>query len=215
MNAIPEGGNLTYPHGFLDFLALNPKHDQEVGGHRLEPAGLERLNAALRALSPESPHLTLAQVATAGQRALDRYPDGGRTAFVTARLRTLALLEAMCADPLWDTDQAVPERIAAIHSYRDGDCRLLPDAWPVLGGIDVAVLVDVAAQLMAGELTDYEDYCRFRQVSADFAGIPASETGIGRQQWLQALSQATPRPRRFQARPGYAPDPRATLFRIG
>lgn len=215
MNAIPEGGNLTYPHGFLDFLALNPKHDQEVGGHRLEPAGLERLNDALRELSPESPHLTLAQVATAGQRALDRYPDGGRTAFVTARLGTLALLETMSSDPLWDSGAEVRDRIAAIHRYRDGDPRLLPDAWPVLGGIDVAVLVDVAAQLMTAELTDYDDYCRFRQVSADFAGIPAGETGIGRQQWLEALAQATPRPRRFQARAAYAPDPRATLFRIG
>ena len=215
MSAIPEGGNLTYPHGFLDFLALNPKRDHTLGGHALEADGLDRLNQALRELSPESPHLTLAQVATAGQRALDRHPDGSPTAFVVSRRQVLAQMEALAADPGWDAPADIRNLLRVIHAYAADPGRLLPDDWAVGGGIDVAVLVDVAVQLVAGELSDYEDYCRFRQVAADFAGIPAGETGIGRQQWLDALNQAQTPPRRFNVRAGFAPDPRATLFRIG
>ena len=87
----------------------------------------------------------------------------------------------------------------------------------IIGLLDDALLVDVALQNLRGELADYESFCHFRQVAADFAGIDARETGLGRDEWLEALQQAqrshhgwgTP------AAPRFAPvDARATLFHI-
>ena len=66
--------NITYPKGFLDFLTLTPTRGHAIGDYVLKGEGLDCFNAALAALSPESPTLTLDQFATAAQRALDRGP---------------------------------------------------------------------------------------------------------------------------------------------
>ena len=67
MSASPLSSSLTYPKGFLDFLTLTPTRGHRVGDHALRPEALARLNDALRALSPESPALTLDQMATAAR----------------------------------------------------------------------------------------------------------------------------------------------------
>ena len=69
MHISPSTSSITYPQGFLDFLMLNPSRGHQVGDHPLQASGMARMNAALRALSAQSPTLTLDQVATAAQRA--------------------------------------------------------------------------------------------------------------------------------------------------
>lgn len=216
MNHSPLPTSLTYPRGFLDFLTLTPERGLCVGGHALQAEGLARFNAALRALSPESPSLTLDQVATAAQRALARYPDGGVPAFVTSRLAALARMETLVADPDWDAAAPVAAALDVIHAYLDEPLPLLPDDLPVVGRLDDAVLIDVALQLLRHELADYEDFRRFRRMAADFAGIAVTETGLGRPQWLEALAQARHGElHRYGRRlPRFAPDPRATLFHV-
>lgn len=206
----------TYPRGFLDFLTLAPRRGHLIGDYEMKPEGLDRFNAALRALSPDSPSLTLDQVATAAQRALDRYPDGSQPAFVGSRLAALARLEALAEDHAWDADEALRGHVRTIRDYLADPQPLIPSMLPVAGRLDDAVLIDVALQLLREELADYEDFCRFRRVAADFAGIPAAETGLGRREWLEALAQARrSRPRRYGSRSRrFAPDPRATLFHI-
>lgn len=216
MHTSPLPTSLTYPRGFLDFLTLTPKRGHRIGDYVLQPAGLERFNAALRALSPESPSLTLDQVATAAQRALDRYPGGAQPAFVTSRLAALARLQALVDDPGWEADDQLRGYLATVHAYNVDQQAMIPDELPVVGRLDDAVLIDVLLQLVREELAEYEDFCRFRQVAADFAGISIDKTGLGRKEWLEALLQARDHmPRRFGARRGrFAPDPRATLFHV-
>lgn len=216
MNTSPLPNSLTYPKGFLDFLTLTPKRGHRIGDYEMQASRLERFNAALRALSPESPTLTLDQVATAAQRALDRYPDGGQPAFVSSRLAALARLEALAADDGWHADEQLHGYLQTIHGYLADAQALIPSDLPVVGRLDDAVLIDVALQLVREDLAEYEDFCRFRQVAADFADIPVGETGLGRKEWLEALSQAQGGVRRrFGARRSrFAPDPRATLFHI-
>jgi hypothetical protein len=215
VNASPLLDSRTYPRGFLDFLTLTPKRGHRIGDYEMQPAGLDRFNAALRALSPESPSLTLDQVATAAQRALDRYPDGGQPAFVGSRLAALARLEALADDPGWGADDELRGHVRTIHAYLSDPQPLIPSDLPVVGRLDDAVLVDVALQLLREELAEYEDFCRFRQVAADFADIPVVETGLGRREWLEALQAHRAPPRRQGVRGRrFVPDPRATLFHI-
>lgn len=212
----PLNTNLTYPKGFLDFLTLTPLRGHRVAGHDLSVAGLAAFNAALAALSPESPKLTLDQFATAAQRALDRYPDGGQPAFVSSRLASLERLRALAGDTGWDAPPDLSRCLRVVDGYRDTPDRLLPEETPVVGQLALAVLVDVLVQLVREDLADYEDFCRFRQVAADYARLPVEETGLTRAQWLEALQQASEAPaRRYgRARVRYAPDPRASLFHI-
>lgn len=216
MHASPLPNSMTFPQGFLDFLTLTPKRGHRIGDYEMQATGLARFNAALRELSPESPSLTLDQVATAAQRALDRYPDGGQPAFVTSRLASLDRLAALVADPGWNAEEELRSQLRVVQAYRDDPEDLIPDDLPVVGRLDDAVLIDVALQLVRDELAEYEDFCRFRQVAADFASMAPEDTGLTRGQWTEALAQArggrnvgAPRPRRR-----YAPDPRATLFHV-
>jgi hypothetical protein len=89
MESSSPASSLTYPQGFLDVLTDAAGAGKRVGGHPLHGAGLQRFNQALHAISPPSPSLALEQMATAAQRALDRYPDGGTPAFVTSPLASV------------------------------------------------------------------------------------------------------------------------------
>lgn len=221
MNAHPLPSSVTYPKGFLDFLTLTPTRGHRVGDHELSPVGLERLNAALRALSPESPALTLDQMATAAQRALDRHPDGASSAFVTSRMGALTRLRAMAEDAGWGDEPALSEpslaeRLTVIDHYLIDPDVLLPPELPVVGRLDAAVLVDVLLQLVRDDFGEYEEFCRFRQVAADYAGLTLEQSGITRAQWLEALQQARDGgTRRYgRVRAAYAPDPRLSLFHV-
>jgi len=216
MNATPLHASLTYPQGYLDFLSMTPKRGHRLGNYELQPEGLEKFNAALRALSPESPTLTLDQMASAAQRALDRYPDGGQPAFVTSRMATLLRLESMVYDAAWEPDDVLCEHLHTLQAYVCSSDDLIPDRLPVIGLLDDAVLIDVGLQLLREDLAEYEDFCRFRRVAADFAGITSAETGLTRAHWLEALTQSRGgRSGSYgRARTRFAPDPRSTLFHI-
>ncbi len=216
MNAAPLRSSMTYPHGFLDFLTLTPKRGHRIGDYEMQPAGLERFNGALRALSPESPSLTLDQMATAAQRALDRYPDGSTPAFVTSRMASLTRLESLATDAAWGADDDLCGYLRTVHEYIADTDDLIPDELPVVGRLDDAVLVDVTLQLVREDLAEYEDFCRFRQVAADFANVSVEATGLTRAQWIEALMQSRGRkPQRYgHTRSRVAPDPRVSLFHV-
>jgi hypothetical protein len=208
--------SVTFPHGFLDFLRISQGRRHLVGDYELEPQRLERFNLALRELSPEAPAMTLDQIASAANRALQKHPDGGTPPFVQSRMDALQRLEALAGDACFEPSADLRRQVRILQAYRIDDADLIPDRVAVVGLLDDAVLVDVALQLLHDELADYEDFCRFRKVAAEFAGMDGAETGLTRRHWLEAIEQAhaslaegAAKPRRF------APDPRASLFHIG
>jgi hypothetical protein len=205
----------TFPHGFLDFLQVSQGRRRRVGTYEIERPRLERFNQALRQLSPDAPTLTVDQIASAGQRALLRHADGSTPSFVVSRMAALRRLEAMVADTGWTATADTRRQVAVLQAYRRDEDDLIPDSEPVIGLLDDAVLVDVALQLLGSELADYEDFCRFRRVAAEFAGVPESGVGLTRAHWLEAMLQAHgSRDRQHGAPRRYAPDPRASLFHI-
>lgn len=207
--------NRTYPQGFLDFLTRVADNGYRIAGHELTTEGLARFNAALHAVSPASPPLTLDQITVAAQRALARYPDGGQPVFVTSRLASLQRLRDMQVDPGWSADAVLGDCLLALDAYRDAPDALLPTSLPVVGQLDDAVLIDVVLQKVRDQLAEYEDFCRFRQIAADCVRVPVLDTGLTRQQWLEALAQAREsRVAPAGARRRYVADPRASLFHI-
>lgn len=208
--------SITFPHGFLDFLNVSPGRRHRVGDYELQPDRLDNFNRTLRELSREAPGITMDQIATAAQRALQRHADGSTPPFVQSRMATLARLERMAADRSWQCSDECQRLIGVLDAYRNDDQDLIPDDQPVVGLLDDAVLVDVALQLLRAELGDYEDFCRFRKVAAEFAGMSEAETGITRNHWVEAMIQARHSLGRIDGSPNdrFAPDPRASLFHI-
>ncbi len=130
---------------------------------------------------------------------------------------SLARLQEMSNDAAWALAADVARQVEVLTEYRVDANDLIPDALPVIGLLDDAVLVDVALQLLRDEVAGYEDFCRFRRVAADFAGMSEVAMGLTRRQWLEALLQARQRSGGFdhQARPTrYVADPRASLFHV-
>jgi len=215
MNVSALRDGLTYPHGFLDFLTVAPRGGHRIGDYAMQEAGLGCFNRALGALSPESPAPTLDQMATAAQRALDRYPDGKQPAFVTSRLATLARLESLVADAGWNAEDNVRAQLQVLREYIADPKALIPSELPVVGRLDDAVLIDVVAQLLREDFAEYEDFCRFRQVAADFANMAIEDTGLTRAAWIEALTQSRgSRSTYGRKRVHYVPDPRSTLFHV-
>lgn len=210
----PSPGSITFPHGFLDFLRVSQGRRHTIGGYALEPDRLARFNQALRELSPDAPALTLDQMATAAARALERHADGATPPFVQSRMAALARLEGMAADAAWSASAELQRQVDVLLAYRRDGGDLIPDGEPVIGLLDDSVLVDVALQLVRGELADYEDFCRFRRVAAEFAGMAEADTGLTRAHWLEAMLQAHDGPGGPVARDHFVPDPRASLFHV-
>lgn len=218
MNAVPQRprDSITFPHGFLDFLQVSQGRRHTIGEYELEPARLDRFNQALRELSPDAPGMTLDQIASAAERALARHRDGTTPPFVQSRMAALTRLEVMAADVAWSASAELQRQVGVLQAYRHEAGDLIPDHEAVVGLLDDAVLVDVALQLLRGELADYEDFCRFRRVAAQFAGMSEAETGLTREHWLEAMLQAHNSLGKVDAvkQAHYIPDPRASLFHI-
>ena len=209
-----RSSTITFPHGFLDFLRVSQGRRHTIGGYALEPDRLARFNQALRELSPDAPALTLDQMATAAGRALERHADGATPPFVQSRMAALARMEGMAADAAWSASAELQRQVDVLLAYRRDGGDLIPDGEPVIGLLDDSVLVDVALQLVRGELADYEDFCRFRRVAAEFAGMVEADTGLTRAHWLEAMLQAHDGPGGPVARDHFVPDPRASLFHV-
>lgn len=216
MNTAIQNTSVTFPHGFLDFLHISQKRRHRIGEYELEPARLARFNKALHDISPEAPSMTMDQIAAAAERAMARHGNGDTPPFVESRMAALARLEVLAADPAWSTSNELRRQVDVLRDYQRGDDSLIPNDQPVIGLLDDAVLVDVALQLLRDDLADYEDFCRFRRVAAEFSGVPEADTGLTREHWLEALIQAHSSLAKVDAprKREYVPDPRASLFHI-
>ena len=206
----------TFPDGLLD-LERDGGRRRRIGTYSLDPARLAHFNAVLHRISPAAPGLNVDQVASAGRRLLTQHAeDRTRSAFVDSRLALLDRLQQLVRDPAWETRQDVRECVAALLAYRRDPEQLLPASLPLIGELDDAMLVDVALQHIREELADYEDFCRFREVAAAFAGVPESDVGLTRDHWLDAMLHAQLHGAALGHRPQvrYAPDPCTSLFHI-
>ena len=131
-------------------------------------------------------------------------------------MEALQRLEALAEDTGFGPSPELRHQVRILQAYRSDDADLIPDRIAVVGLLDDAVLVDVSLQLLHDELADYEDFCRFRKVAAEFAGIAEADTGLTGSQWLEALQEAQVSLAKTEAKPRrYAPNPRASLFHIG
>lgn len=169
----------------------------ETIGAEAPPPGFDALAAAARVLAHDF----------AGHR---------RAPSIRLRLRCLTALRTMSAEPAWDLAAGDRERIASITAYARGVDRLIPDSIPVIGGLDDAVLVELAWPSLRLELDDYLDFRRLRAEEAALRGVPPHRIGFDREQWRQARAteQALLRHVRRCGLGSYALTPSAPLFRV-
>jgi hypothetical protein len=181
---------MTFPHGYLDFLAPTPACRNKLDEYEIDPDRLVYFNGVLQQISGSDLQLNMDQIVTAAKACTRALPGRAAPGFRRVAIALLAAPRRNGGERGLAARRRRPatDRTPACLCRRAG--RLLPDALPVIGQLDDALLIDVAVQVLRDELADYEDYCRFCQVAADFASVDIAEVHLTRAQWCQALSQA-------------------------
>ena len=83
-------------------------------------------------------------------------------AFVQQRIERLGRLIDMLRDDEWPLAQEERSNILSALSYFADPEDIIPDAVPVLGYIDDAIMIELVVKELRHEIDAFEDFCRFR-----------------------------------------------------
>ncbi len=159
---------------------------RRVGTWMLGGRALRRFERTAAALGATSPAAWDDALASAARELRGAFAGSRRAPCIRLRLRCLAAMRAMSREDAWGLAPAQRERIASIADYRGGRERLVPDELPVVGGLDAAVLIDLAWPALRPELADYLDFRRLRAEEASMRGVAPHRFAFGRDEWMQA-----------------------------
>jgi hypothetical protein len=149
----------------------------------LTSAAIADFNALLHELHPDAPHVDMPALESVARWLLD-LPPAQAEALLQARLGRLQELRALADDLDWGIDAPLAMRIGRLLDYVEQTRDLIPDDQPLVGRLDDALLVELAWPMVAEELEDFRDFCRFRSESgAVFGGHPR------REDWLSTRLQ--------------------------
>ena len=163
-------------------LPRHPRHAPRPGESpvALDPLAIAQFNDLLHELHPDAPHVDADAIASVARWLVD-LPPAQAEALLQARLGRLRELQALAGDIDWSPEPALVRRIQRLLDYVELARDLIPDDVPRIGQLDDALLVELAWPMVAEELEDYRDFCRFREESGDgFGGHPL------REDWLRA-----------------------------
>lgn len=149
----------------------------------LDGQAVVEFNSLLHELHPDAPHVEAEDVASVARWLLS-LPAAQAEALLHARLGRLQDLRDLVADPDWGIEPALAHRIERLLAYVSQSRDLIPDDVPLIGHLDDALLVELSWPMLAEELDDFRDYCRFREDSGDAHGGHPT-----RDDWLAARLQ--------------------------
>lgn len=153
------------------------------------PTDLARFNECAAKVAPGTPPLGAEQIAGAARRLARAVGAGNESHFIRIRMRRAAEVRALLKDPAWPVDVALLERMRHLIAYLDGPVALVPLEVPAVGGLDRALLVDLAMEGMRAELDEYADFCRYRAAEAERLGVPIEQVAIDRRRWMAERSR--------------------------
>ena len=153
--AIPEPLPLPLPEG------QSNARRQQVAGLRLEDAELLAFNGRLQAVSAGAPIVGADQFASLA-RWLEQLPAEKAEATIALRMARAQSLALMLEDPDWDIPVAIAARGRQLVAALIGSENLIPDATPLFGHLDEALMVELCWAQFEGEVGDYLDFRRFR-----------------------------------------------------
>jgi len=187
-----------------------------VEGWDLDNGALRRFQRTAESLRSGCPIPSVDAIASAARELTRQFGGARRAPCVVLRRRCLRAFEGMADEPAWGLDGELRERIASIAAYAAAPERLIPLDMPVVGGLDDALLVELAWPSLRFELDDYLSFRRLRVEEAARRGAHAHAIRYDRGQWLQArfAELAAIARARAHAREAYAGPAAPCLFRV-
>jgi len=160
--AIPEALPLALPAG-----KPNARR-QQVAGLQLEDAELLAYNSRLQAVTATAPTIDADQFASLA-RWLEQLPPEKAEATIALRMARAQALALMIDDADWQIPEEIASRARHLLAALLGSENLIPDATPLFGHLDEALMVELCWAQFEGEVGDYLDFRRFRD-SGSFRG---------------------------------------------
>ncbi len=128
----------------------------------------QRLDQARESLGSADENRILAGVADMMDKARASNPPS----FVTKRLDQLGPMLAMLEDKDWKLEGDDRKNVIDALAYFADPEDLIPDATPVLGYVDDAIMIDLVAASLSAELEAYADFVAHRE---DLKAAPAAD----------------------------------------
>ncbi|CAN5662304.1 hypothetical protein BH23PSE2_BH23PSE2_02380 [soil metagenome] len=166
--------------------ARSTRRRRRIAGQTVSNAALSRFQRAAITLQPASPMPDLDAIASAARTLDHAFAGRQRAPCIRLRQRCLRALRAMASDPNWHLEAEKRRWIALIVDYAAHRDLLVPEDVPVIGGLDQAVLVDLAWPSLQFDLDDYRDFRRLRTEEAALRGERPNQFHFDRDDWLQA-----------------------------
>lgn len=144
---------------------------------------LRRFNDCVAAVAPGAPALDSTHIAGAARRLSRAVGPGNESRFIQTRLRRACEMRALLGDPSWTCLRGLRECMRVVVDYIDAGGGLVPDDTPLIGGLDDALMVDLAMEQLRGELDEYADFRRYRAAEADRLGVAPAQVALDRDAW--------------------------------
>jgi uncharacterized membrane protein YkvA (DUF1232 family) len=128
----------------------------------------QRLDQARESLGSADENRILAGVADMMDKARASNPPS----FVSKRLDQLGPMLAMLEDKDWKLEGDDRKNVIDALAYFADPEDLIPDATPVLGYVDDAIMIDLVAASLSAELEAYADFVAHRE---DLKAAPAAD----------------------------------------
>jgi len=162
----------------------------QLGEVELSRRELDDYNGTLATVCPRARRVQADQIASIGRRLIDAAVHGRADPFVARSMAGVPRLVQMRSDRGWRLAEGLDGRIGAMLSYVDEPADLIPDAIPVIGQLDDALLVEMLLRDIAGEVTDYDDFCSYRGAIAARHRVDPTSVDVGFEDWLTARCAA-------------------------
>jgi len=178
---------------------------------RLNEEDLEHFRRAMQQAIGRNAGLPPAEICAHATALLERVRSTRVPDFVAERMRRLVTLITMVQDEAWPLNEEERGRALGALSYFAEPHDDIPDAVPVFGFLDDAIMIELVLRELRHELEAYAEFCVVRAAVASQGG----ETGdMNRGAWLeQRREELMDRMRRRRtAQGGYASVPPFSLF---